>query len=54
VRSDVLPVMAIGGHAGHVPYHIPWEIGRVAHYDEDVVELASLADVLPWLGLAEL
>ena len=54
VRSDVLPVMAIGGHAVHVPYHITWEIERVDHHDEDVVELASLADVPIWLGLAEL
>ncbi len=54
VRSDVLPVMAIGGHAVHVPYHITWEIERVDHHDEDVVELASLADVPPWLGLGEL
>jgi putative hydrolase of the HAD superfamily len=54
VRSDVLPVMAIGGHAVHVPYHITWEIERVDHHDEDVVELASLADVPTWLGLGEL
>lgn len=24
VRSDVLPVLAIGGHAFHVPYHVTW------------------------------
>jgi putative hydrolase of the HAD superfamily len=24
VRSDVMPVMAIGGHAFHVPYHVTW------------------------------
>ncbi|WP_431855776.1 HAD family hydrolase [Azospirillum sp.] len=24
VRSDVLPVLAIGGHAVHVPYHVTW------------------------------
>ena len=28
VRSDVLPVLAIGGHAIHVPYHITWEHER--------------------------
>jgi len=54
VRSDVLPVMAIGGHAVHVPYHITWEIERVDDHDEDVVELASIADVPAWLGLGEL
>ena len=54
VRSDVLPVMAIGGHAIHVPYHITWELERVDHHDEQIVELASIADVPLWLGLAEL
>lgn len=51
VRSDVLPVMAIGGHAVHVPYHLTWELERVDDHDEDVVELASIADVPLWLGL---
>ncbi len=54
VRSDVLPVLALGGHAIHVPYHITWEHERVDHHDEDVVELASIADVPIWLGLTEL
>ncbi len=22
--SDVLPVLAIGGHAVHIPYHVTW------------------------------
>jgi putative hydrolase of the HAD superfamily len=25
LRSDVLPVIALGGHAVHIPYHITWE-----------------------------
>ena len=54
VRSDVLPVLALGGHAIHVPYHITWEHERVDHHDEDVVELASIADVPLWLGLTHL
>jgi putative hydrolase of the HAD superfamily len=54
VRSDVLPVLAIGGHAIHVPYHITWEHERVDDHGEDVVELASIADVPIWLGLEEL
>ncbi|HYG86396.1 MAG TPA: HAD family hydrolase [Azospirillum sp.] len=24
VRSDILPVLALGGHAVHVPYHVIW------------------------------
>ena len=54
VRSDVLPVLALGGHAIHVPYHITWDHERVDDHGEDVVELASIADVPFWLGLSEL
>jgi len=52
VRSDVLPVMAIGGHAVHIPYHLTWELERVDDHDEDVTELESIADLPAWLGLA--
>ena len=51
VRSDVLPVMALGGHAVHIPYHLTWELERVDDHDEDVTELASIADLPAWLGL---
>ncbi len=53
VRSDVLPVLALGGHAIHVPYHITWEHERVDDHGKDLVELASIADVPIWLGLTE-
>lgn len=51
VKSDILPVLAIGGHAVHVPYHITWELERVDDHDEDFAELASIADLPAWLGL---
>lgn len=25
LRSDAMPVLAIGGHAVHIPYHVTWE-----------------------------
>lgn len=28
IKSDILPVLAIGGHAAHVPYPITWELDR--------------------------
>jgi len=52
VRSDVLPVMAIGGHAVHIPYHLTWELERVDDHDEDVTELGSIAELPAWLGLS--
>ncbi len=31
LKSDVLPVLAIGGHAVHIPYHITWDHEKVEH-----------------------
>jgi putative hydrolase of the HAD superfamily len=41
VRSDILPVLSLGGHAVHIPYPLLWEHEHVEH-DEDVDELASI------------
>jgi putative hydrolase of the HAD superfamily len=29
LRSDVVPVVALGGHAVHVPYHVTWHHEQV-------------------------
>ncbi len=49
VRSDILPVLALGGHGVHVPYPILWDLEHVDH-DEHFVELKSLADLPDWLS----
>ncbi len=51
VRSDILPVLALGGHAIHVPYHITWELEQVDEHDEEFAELDSIADLPGWLGI---
>lgn len=50
VRSDILPVMALGAHAVHVPYHLLWELEHIEH-DELFTELESLAQLPALLGL---
>jgi putative hydrolase of the HAD superfamily len=50
VRSDILPVMALGGTAVHVPYPLLWELEHVEH-DEHFAELASITELPGWLGL---
>lgn len=50
VRSDILPVMALGGTAVHVPYPLLWELERVDH-DEHFAELVSISELPGWLGL---
>jgi putative hydrolase of the HAD superfamily len=49
VKSDVLPVLAIGGRAVHIPYHLTWAHERAEH-DGTVPELAAFADLPGWLA----
>ena len=44
VRSDILPVMALGGTAVHVPYPLLWELEHVDH-DEHFAELADITEL---------
>jgi putative hydrolase of the HAD superfamily len=48
VRSDVLPVLAIGGHAVHIPYHVTWAHEHAEH-DGTVPTLATIRDLPAWL-----
>jgi putative hydrolase of the HAD superfamily len=47
VVSDVLPVLAIGARAVHVPYHITWALEVAAADNEDFPTVSSLRDVVP-------
>lgn len=52
LKSDVLPVARLGGHAAYVPYHTTWVMERVPETELVGVqfqELASLAEVPAWL-----
>lgn len=53
IKSDILPVLEIGGFAIHVPYEILWELeyaDSTPGEGERWVELTSLADVPSWLN----
>jgi len=47
VASDVLPVLAIGARAVHVPYHITWALEVAAAGNDDFPTLSDLRDVIP-------
>jgi len=51
LKSDVLPVLAIGGHAVHIPFHTTWEHEKVNHKVEhpNFKTLEKITDVLPIL-----
>ncbi|WP_295124403.1 HAD family hydrolase [uncultured Chitinophaga sp.] len=50
LKSDVLPVLGIGGHAIHIPYHITWEIERVDTLveHENFRQCTTISEVLPF------
>lgn len=51
LKSDVLPVLAIGGHGVHIPYHITWEHEKVEHQIDhpQFRQIKSITEVLPFL-----
>ena len=50
LKSDVLPVLGLGGYGIHVPYHTTWEHEQVDIQitDPNFVELAKIRDLLPY------
>jgi len=51
LKSDVLPVLAIGGHAVHIPFHTTWEYEKISHTVEhpNFKALNNITEVLPLL-----
>jgi putative hydrolase of the HAD superfamily len=49
VRSDILPVLALGGRAVHVPYEYLWAHEAVEDPGEEHLVVPTLRDVVPLL-----
>ena len=51
LKSDVLPVLNVGGHAVHIPYHTTWVHESIDHTIEhaNFYQMKSLSDILPQL-----
>ncbi len=51
IKSDVLPVLEIGGHAVHVPYHTTWAHEHTEHNVEHVnfKHIHNITEILPFL-----
>lgn len=49
LKSDVLPVLNIGGHAVHIPFHTTWAHERIDHEvrHENFRALEKISDILP-------
>jgi len=51
LKSDIVPVLTIGGYAVHVPYHITWVHEQIEHEIEDekfksVEQIRNLLEIL--------
>ncbi|WP_080778979.1 HAD family hydrolase [Chryseobacterium phocaeense] len=51
IKSDILPVLEIGGSAAHIPYHVTWSHEQHEHHleHEHFMELKSIDEVLKYL-----
>jgi len=51
LKSDVLPVVEIGGHAIHIPYHTTWAHEHVEHHieHENFKAVTHIKEILPLL-----
>ncbi|MFM9909655.1 MAG: HAD family hydrolase [Chitinophagaceae bacterium] len=51
IKSDIMPVLGIGGHAIHVPFHITWAHEKVEQTIEHVNfrQVLTIKDILPHL-----
>ncbi|MBX2929175.1 MAG: HAD family hydrolase [Saprospiraceae bacterium] len=51
IKSDVLPVLEIGGHGIHVPYHITWEHEKVEVQIDNprFRQVDHIREILPFL-----
>jgi putative hydrolase of the HAD superfamily len=49
LKSDVLPVLSIGGHGIHVPYHITWAHEHIEHHIEhpNFRQVKTISEILP-------
>ena len=52
VRSDILPILELGGQGVHVPYHVTWAHELVLEHDGEFAELTSIRELVDWFGAA--
>jgi putative hydrolase of the HAD superfamily len=51
LKSDVLPVLNIGGHGFHVPYHVTWAHEHIEHHIEhdNFRQVQQIREIIPLL-----
>lgn len=54
LKSDIIPVLDLGGHGAHVPYHLTWGAERVDHTPDvpgRFVQIQTVREIPALLGL---
>lgn len=51
LKSDILPVLSIGGKAVHVPFHTEWQYEKTDKPDTPYIEVSNLSELPALLGL---
>ncbi|TGN28023.1 HAD family hydrolase [Empedobacter tilapiae] len=51
IKSDILPILELGGYAGHIPYHVTWTHEQHEHQlkHDNFLELKSIDEILNYL-----
>jgi putative hydrolase of the HAD superfamily len=51
VKSDILPILELGGHAVHIPYQFLWELEKAEHppTERRFGELKNINELPAWL-----
>jgi len=51
VKSDILPILELGGHAVHIPYQFLWELERAEHppINSRFGELTNISELPAWI-----
>jgi putative hydrolase of the HAD superfamily len=51
VKSDILPILELGGHAVHIPYHFLWELEHAEHPPMSLRfgELKNINELPAWI-----
>ena len=51
IKSDILPVLELGGYGGHIPYHVTWTHEQHEHNlkHDNFVEMKSIDSILNYL-----
>ena len=45
LKSDILPILDLGGYAAHIPYHLTWEHERVENSPQDHTRFYELKSI---------